>query len=385
MKSFLKSLCLVFATFVLLAGCTKESAEKQILRFEFAIPAAVGTINENDKTVEVIVPIGTDLTNMVPVITISSKATVNPASGTIVDFTNPVTFTVTAEDGSQAVYKVKVTYGSNGGGGGTQNTTKKIQKVYYSYQSPYHTDPKALLQQWNWSAEGSLNSIENYDPEENIIYFLLNFTYDLGRLTRIDCFKYNFYVNYTYGTDNLLNKLDLYLDNKWAATCDITYASGNIELLKVTIFDDDVFLRSCQYLNPFSVVFPEQICNNILKFEQSLAQHRNGNDEEIHFTLQLTWNNNNITKIYGSGMGEMITIEIDYDNNNSFVYGFLLGQYNTGSLVKNNPTKIKYTESYKYTEVYLLEYVVDDTQYPTQITEYDGGSPNYKTTLYIEY
>jgi hypothetical protein len=46
---------------------------------------------------------------LAPVIEVSEKATVNPASGTARDFTAPATYTVTAEDGSVQDYTVTVT------------------------------------------------------------------------------------------------------------------------------------------------------------------------------------------------------------------------------------------------------------------------------------
>jgi len=95
-----------------------KSAEKAILSFKFAMPEIEATITEDAKTIMAVVPFGTDVTALVPIITVSEKATVNPASGTPVDFTNcPVDFTVTAEDGSTVVYQVTVTVDPNGGGG----------------------------------------------------------------------------------------------------------------------------------------------------------------------------------------------------------------------------------------------------------------------------
>jgi hypothetical protein len=56
------------------------------------------------------VPAGTDITTLRPTITLDSpKATVSPASGTVQDFTNPVVYTVTAEDGTSQDYAVIVT------------------------------------------------------------------------------------------------------------------------------------------------------------------------------------------------------------------------------------------------------------------------------------
>lgn len=118
MKHLSKSLVMLLAAVVLLAGCTKKSSEKQILSFSFYSPEVEATIMESAKTIVATVPTGTDLTALVPIITVSEKATVNPASGVRQDFTNTVMYTVTAEDGSQASYAVAVTVEGNGGGNG---------------------------------------------------------------------------------------------------------------------------------------------------------------------------------------------------------------------------------------------------------------------------
>ena len=52
-----------------------------------------------DGTIGATVPHGTDVTALVPAITIPDGATVAPESGVAQDFTNPVIYTVTAADG----------------------------------------------------------------------------------------------------------------------------------------------------------------------------------------------------------------------------------------------------------------------------------------------
>ena len=52
---------------------------------------------------------GTNVSALVPTIIVSSGANIDPASGLATDFTQPVTYTVTAEDGSQAIYTAIVT------------------------------------------------------------------------------------------------------------------------------------------------------------------------------------------------------------------------------------------------------------------------------------
>ena len=116
-KLTLKSLVVVAALFAVSAtmtSCEKESNSKQILGFGFTTPAAVGVIDEAGKTVKVAVPEGTDITALSPIISVSEKATVSPASGVVTNFTNPVQYTVTAEDGSTAAYTVTVTIGAGG-------------------------------------------------------------------------------------------------------------------------------------------------------------------------------------------------------------------------------------------------------------------------------
>ena len=117
MRSALKTLCIVFISLVILTGCNKESSEKKILSFKFAALNVQATITESPRNIAAIVPFGTDVTSLVPIITISEGATINPAPGIATDFSKTVVYTVTAEDGSQAEYPVHVTVDDNSGDG----------------------------------------------------------------------------------------------------------------------------------------------------------------------------------------------------------------------------------------------------------------------------
>lgn len=79
----------------------------------FVIGEAEGVIDESEHTIAVEVPNGTGLTALSPVVTVSTGASVSPVSGTEGDFTDPVTYTVTAEDGTTTqAYTVTVTEAS---------------------------------------------------------------------------------------------------------------------------------------------------------------------------------------------------------------------------------------------------------------------------------
>jgi hypothetical protein len=85
------------------------SSSKAITRFDFQglESPVVGTINEAAHTIALTVPYGTNVTALVPTITISGTS-VNPLSGVANNFTNPVTYTVTAGDGTTQAYVVTV-------------------------------------------------------------------------------------------------------------------------------------------------------------------------------------------------------------------------------------------------------------------------------------
>lgn len=80
-----------------------------ITSFKFNISATDYVASITDDEIAVTLPNGTVVTSLTPIATISSEATVDPAFAAA-DFTNPRTYTVTAEDGTtDKVYTVTVT------------------------------------------------------------------------------------------------------------------------------------------------------------------------------------------------------------------------------------------------------------------------------------
>lgn len=82
--------------------------EKSILSFRFDALDEEGVIDELSRRITFTLPAGTDVTELVPTIEVSEGATVEPASGVPQDFTAPVTYTVTAQNGTTATYIVTV-------------------------------------------------------------------------------------------------------------------------------------------------------------------------------------------------------------------------------------------------------------------------------------
>lgn len=83
---------------------TPASSAKAITAFYFAAPVATGTIDEAAHTIRLDV-YGADLTTIIPAI-VHTGASISPASGDPQDFSRPVTYTVTAADGTTQAYSV---------------------------------------------------------------------------------------------------------------------------------------------------------------------------------------------------------------------------------------------------------------------------------------
>jgi transcriptional regulator CtsR len=97
-------------TVTVTVGAAPLSSDKAITAFNFNAlsPAVSGVVNESAKTVALTVPFGTNVTALVPTITITG-ASINPASGAANNFTTPQTYTVTAANSSTQAYVVTVT------------------------------------------------------------------------------------------------------------------------------------------------------------------------------------------------------------------------------------------------------------------------------------
>ena len=84
-----------------------KSSECDIVSFKTA--DMVWAINNATLTITAVFSKGTNLSNLAPTIVVSNKATVNPASGVVMDFSDKkeVIYTVTAEDGTVKVYTAR--------------------------------------------------------------------------------------------------------------------------------------------------------------------------------------------------------------------------------------------------------------------------------------
>jgi hypothetical protein len=100
---------------VFMSSCKKEelSSKKEVLSFIFEASKNaqldrifMGDINGTNISAEV--TFGATITTLIPSIEISPRATLSPAAGIPTDFSGPVTYTVTAEDGTSKTFIASV-------------------------------------------------------------------------------------------------------------------------------------------------------------------------------------------------------------------------------------------------------------------------------------
>ena len=74
----------------------------------FTIDGVAGVVDNATNTISVVMAYGTDVTKLIPIISGNNIASISPASGQMVDFTNSVRYTVTLTDGTVKYYTVTV-------------------------------------------------------------------------------------------------------------------------------------------------------------------------------------------------------------------------------------------------------------------------------------
>ena len=147
-------------------GEQPKSAEKRLLTFlfskehnkSFTESGALGTINELSKTIGVILPNGIDITKLKARFLLSdgAKASVNgkaqESGKTENDFSNPVSYTITAENGSTQIYTVRVTVAP-----AKPDVPEGITEKEFSELTPDQQKEIKSLYGYYWAGDGTRN------------------------------------------------------------------------------------------------------------------------------------------------------------------------------------------------------------------------------------
>ena len=118
-----------------------KSTEKKILNFTFnsLSPIVQATIDDENKKITARVPPAVDITKLAPTIIMSPKASISPNSGVVQNFTNPVNYIVTAEDGSIESYQVTIS---------KEIISQSNDLVFISTAKLFAVDAKTGIKKW---------------------------------------------------------------------------------------------------------------------------------------------------------------------------------------------------------------------------------------------
>lgn len=124
----MKKLIIYLNVLLILISCgTENEIEVPILSSEnkiegFMIDGIETNISETDKRINIITTASQTDFLFTPKIVVSDKAIVSPASETSLDFSNEISFTVTAENGTKQIYKTNLVQSA-----GLQNIKLKLE------------------------------------------------------------------------------------------------------------------------------------------------------------------------------------------------------------------------------------------------------------------
>lgn len=195
---------------------TAVATGRQILSFTYG--AVAGTIDQVNGTISLVLPAGTG-TTFAPTIRVSDFATVTPASGEAQDFSKPVNYKVTAQNGSTNTYTVTVTVSQEQ----AENPYKaKMVSLVSKINQRYSRTTAGAWEDWEWmnlgfyqKKLGNLDDgfsiaecIKRLDTTTNVA--MTNIDRKIMTLTArgIDCSKLSKYNNGEPFIDTKGNKVD---------------------------------------------------------------------------------------------------------------------------------------------------------------------------------
>ena len=267
---------------------------------------------------------------------------------------------------------------------GVYQPKKKIQQIYYSSN---HI-PKTPYQLWDWNGN-QLSSVTHYQHNMKSEW-IESFSYDNGRISRVDNYNNNEYVTYEYDGDQL-KSATLFYRNTIICTWTTSYNNDKLSKLIGTIYEGFKANRARLTLDPLSGLLPQELSQQVAQREQQQVM-RNTTDEPITLVLLLTWDGEHIDKLVFTGDGDYMSFQMEYDDKICPMYGFMgcmedyytnFGTGHTG-FTKNNVTRMIVTEDH-YVDTLCFAYQYDADKYPVLQTIYYADEPDNKMVLYYEY
>ena len=195
---------------------------------------------------------------------------------------------------------------------GVYNPSKKISKIYFTNANGVRN----LQESWSWNKDKTLEKIDYYSSGS--LSYTMNFTYEKKRLTRMNVYSANVYIDYKYEGKNL-KEVALYANGSLIDQYTFTYKNGKISHITDTYFaakagDNDLKICPLQYILPDEIYSPIEAACKMFP-EESKATSTS--------EYELTWEKNNLVKLLRTSTSSDQTIDMkaEYDKKVNPFYG----------------------------------------------------------------
>ena len=277
---------LVAYSVIVTLGEEPEESDASILNFSFLKENNVSLSDNYEAVIEnneirLKVPEGTDITNLIPEILLSDEAEVSPLSGTPQNFSNPVTYNVTAEDGSEKEYIVYVSFLSS------SELDRFFLEEFYRANERYNT-PYTYL---NWDLEAP--TMENWN----------GVTIVDGRVSELVIASVR--INEIPESIKYLNKLRV-LTIAGRTLASIPAEIGSLETLEILILDDNRLTTIPKEIGNLPSIRGIYLKNNLLEELPSEI----GNLPDSFYVLNIKGNNLQELPVEISNIPNLISLNI---------------------------------------------------------------------------
>ena len=262
---------------------------------------------------------------------------------------------------------------------GVYKPAKKISRIYESSGSA-----KVLSQLWHWDGK-KISSIDNYSSSGSISA-TYNFTYDGNKMSRVDCYANNMYVEFIY-EGSKLKKFNSYYRGMLEVSGDVTHKGSKVSQITITYNDKKSGAKS-----PELMQFEDNIFELIIPCFNKEQHHKASAAKSVETaTYTFTWDGKNISQTVLIAGSETVTRKYTYDKKKNPYYGDLFAFFDEDIIEwgsKNNVLTEIVTEQYNgetETRSYNYSYTYDGNWPTIQNISYTSGDYSSSYTRYFEY
>ena len=195
---------------------------------------------------------------------------------------------------------------------GVYNPSKKISKIWFTDAN----GNRNLQESWSWNKDNTLDKIDYYSSGS--LAYTMNFTYEKKRLTRMNVYSANVYIDYTYNGKEL-KEVSLYSNGNLVDQYTFTYKSGKIARITDTYFAS----KASGYdltISPLQYILPDEVYSTV---DATCKMYPADNKATTTSEYELTWEKNNLVRLLRTSTTSDLTVEMkaSYDKKANPFYG----------------------------------------------------------------